>query len=78
MKTDVFSVWSQIQSSLARVRMVFASNQKIFEGLKTFTLKLVSPAAERLGWEFREDDDYLTVQLRKLLLGMAAGAGHEG
>jgi hypothetical protein len=33
---------------------------------------------EKLGWEFKDDDEYSTVQLRKLLLGMAAGAGHEG
>lgn len=76
--TDHFSVWSQIQSSLGKCRAVFASNPKIFEGLKKFTLKLVGPAAEKIGWDFKDDDDYLTVQLRKLLLGMAGGAGHEG
>jgi hypothetical protein len=45
--------------------------------LKKFTLALASPAAEKIGWEFKADEDYLTVQLRKLLIGMAGFAGHE-
>ena len=76
--SDHYSVWSQISSSLAKCRAVFASNKKVSGGLKKFALNLVSRAAEKIGWEFKEDEDYLTVQLRKLLLGMAAGAGHEG
>lgn len=71
-------MWSQIQSSLAKCRAVFASNTAIFEGLRRFTLQLVSPAVDEVGWDFKDQDDYLTSQLRKLLLGMAAGAGHEG
>jgi aminopeptidase N len=73
-----YLVWSQVSSSLSRTRMVFASNKKIAAGLKNFALKLCSPAAESIGWDFPKDEDYLTGQLRKLLLAMAAGAGHEG
>lgn len=47
-------------------------------GLKKFTRDLASPAADKLGWEFQANEDYLTVQLRKLLIGMAGVAGHEG
>lgn len=73
-----YLVWSQVSSSLNRIRMVFASNKKISAGLKTFALKLCSPAAEAIGWEYPDGEDYLTGQMRKLLLAMAAGAGHEG
>ena len=73
-----YLVWSQVSSSLSRVRMVFASNKKVSAGLKNFALKLCSPAAEAIGWDFPKDEDYLTGQMRKLLLAMAAGAGHEG
>lgn len=73
-----YLVWSQVSSSLSRIRTVFASNKKISAGLKNFALKLCSPAAEAIGWEYPEGEDYLTGQMRKLLLAMAAGAGHEG
>jgi aminopeptidase N len=73
-----YLVWSQVSSSLSRVRTVFASNKKISAGLKNFALKLCSPAAEAIGWDYPNDEDYLTGQMRKLLLAMAAGAGHEG
>lgn len=71
------TVWAQISTSLSRVRAVFATDDKISAGLKKFTLKLVTPAAESIGWEFAKDEDWLTGQKRKLLLGMAANAGHE-
>ena len=70
-------VWSQVSSSLSNVRSVFATNKEVSAGLKNYALKLVSPAAESIGWEFPDGEDYLTGQLRKLLLAMAAGAGHE-
>ena len=72
-----FLVWSQVSSSLSKVRSVFSTNKQISAGLKKFTLKLVSPAAESIGWEFPKDEEWLTGQLRKLLLAMAANAGHE-
>lgn len=70
-------VWQQISMSLSKVRAVFSSNKEISAGLKKFALKLYSPAAEKIGWEFPADEDFLTGQLRKLLLAAAAGAGHE-
>ncbi|KIX08936.1 uncharacterized protein Z518_00014 [Rhinocladiella mackenziei CBS 650.93] len=75
---ESYVVWSQIASSLTKVRAVFATDKEISAALKKFTLKLVSPAAEAIGWEFPKDEEYLTGQSRKLLLGLAAGAGHEG
>lgn len=71
------SVWLQIINSLAKVRSVFAANGILSAGLKTFTLKLVESATEEIGWDFRPDDDYLTGQLRALLILTAGGAGHQ-
>lgn len=71
------SVWSQVSASLANLRSVFSQNEKVAEGLKKFTLQLATPAAERIGWEFQPNEDYLIVQLRKLLIAMACNAGHE-
>lgn len=73
-----YLVWSQIASSLSKVRSVFSTNKEVSARLKNYALKLVSPSADLIGWEFSDKEDYLTGQLRKLLLAMAAGAGHEG
>lgn len=68
----------QINNSVANIRSAFAANDTISAGLKTFTLALVKPATEKVGWEFGQNEDYLTGQLRALLIRMAGGAGHEG
>ncbi|KAI9795929.1 MAG: hypothetical protein M1833_006577 [Piccolia ochrophora] len=73
-----YLVWSQIVASLASLRSVFAENEKVAKGLKTFTLQLVSPITEKMGWDFDPKEDYLTGQLRSLLIGAAGGAGHQG
>ena len=75
---EAYVVWAQIQGSLAKVRAVFSDNKQISNALRKFSLKLCSPATEKLGWDFPKDEDYLTGLLRKLLLAMASGAGHEG
>ncbi|PWY86328.1 aminopeptidase B [Aspergillus sclerotioniger CBS 115572] len=72
-----YLAWSQISSSVANLRSVFALNESVAAGLKKFSLELASPAANKIGWEFSSEDDYLTVQLRKLLIGMAGLAGHD-
>ena len=63
--------------SLSNVRSVFASNEAISTGLKTFTLRLVESATENIGWDFKPDEDFLTGQLRALLIGTAGLAGHK-
>ncbi|THC94379.1 hypothetical protein EYZ11_006140 [Aspergillus tanneri] len=72
-----YLVWSQIASSVASLRSVFAQNELVATGLKRFALELVSSVTEQFGWEFKPDEDYLTVQLRKLSIGMAGLAGDE-
>lgn len=71
-------VWSEIIASLGNVRSVFSANDSVSSALRAFTLKLVTPAAEKLGWEFPAEEDYLTSQMRPLLLGAAGVAGHKG
>ena len=62
---------------MANLRSVFAQNEAVAESLKKFTKNLVAAAVERVGWEFQPNEDYLIVQLRKLLIAMAGNAGHE-
>ncbi|KAK2749214.1 hypothetical protein FQN57_006829 [Myotisia sp. PD_48] len=73
-----YLVWSQIVSSLGNLRSIYGANEAVSAGLKSFTRKLVTPAADKIGWEFQPEDDYLTKQLRQLLLSAAGRSGHEG
>ncbi|KAL6233896.1 hypothetical protein BDW75DRAFT_180445 [Aspergillus navahoensis] len=72
-----YLVWSQISSSVGNLRSVFSQNEEVAEGLKKFARELSSPAANMIGWEFKSSEDYLTVQLRKLLIAMSGLAGNE-
>ncbi|KAL9022116.1 MAG: hypothetical protein Q9185_000734 [Variospora sp. 1 TL-2023] len=71
------AAWAQVVSSLVNIRSIFAENEAVADGLKQFTFKLVSPATEKIGWEFGAEEDYLTGQLRALLISTAGGAGHK-
>lgn len=73
-----YLVWSQVMTSLSNLRSVFAGNEAIANGLKNFVRKLVTPAAENIGWEFKPGEDYLLGQLRKLLISAAGHSGHDG
>lgn len=73
-----YLVWSEVLSSLGNIRSIFSDDAQISEGLRKFTLKLVSDATDTIGWEFGPHDDYLTGQLRALLLSTAGLQGHQG
>jgi aminopeptidase N len=69
-------VWSAALSAIGRVKGIFGDDDVVREGLERYILKLVSDAVERVGWEFPENEDYLTTMLRKLLIASAAANGH--
>lgn len=71
-----YLVWSQILGSLGTVKSVFSDDAEISDGLKRFTLKLVSPAVQKIGWESAPNEDFLTSQLRALLILTAGINGH--
>ncbi|KAJ5095184.1 hypothetical protein N7532_007475 [Penicillium argentinense] len=72
-----YLVWSQLSSTLANLRSIFSQNDQVADGLKKFTRELAGPAAEQIGWEFKSNEDYLIIQLRKLLIAMAGNSGHD-
>lgn len=73
---DNYLVWSQITSSLGTVKSVFSEDAAIADALKVFTLKLINAAVTQIGWEFPKDEDYLTGQLRALLIATAGMSGN--
>jgi len=44
--------------------------------LKKYSLKLITPAVEKVGWEFKEGESYLVGQLRAALILSAGLIGH--
>lgn len=70
-------VWSQVLGSIGTVKAVFSEEETISDALKKFTLKLVTPAVEKIGWESSPKDDFLTTQLRALLILTAGLNGHD-
>lgn len=74
-----YLVWAEIIEQLGKLRSLFAeSSPEIKEGLKKFTLELVSPTVERLGWEYKDGEDFLTGRLRALIITTAGTVGHRG
>lgn len=63
---------------MLNIRSIFSANEIVSAGLKKFTLELVKDAAEKIGWEFSPNEDYLAGQLRALLISTAGAAGHQG
>ena len=71
-------MWAEVIEQLGKLRSVFSeSSAEIRDGLKKFTLDLVAPAAEKIGWEFDPNESFLTSRLRSLLISAAGNAGHE-
>lgn len=70
------SVWSEVLSSLGSIRSIFSEDKAVSNGLREFTLRLVSKATDKIGWDFGANDDYLTGQLRALLISTAGMVGH--
>lgn len=73
---DNYLAWSSVMTALSRVRSVF-SDDRTSDGLTTFTLELITPAVERIGWKFNPEEDLLQGQLRALLIESAGLAGHQ-
>jgi len=71
-----YLVWAEITEQLGKLRSLFSEDEEIKERLKKFTLRLVSPMVEKLGWEAKEGEDYLTGRMRSLLMSTAGTVGH--
>ncbi|KAF2002971.1 hypothetical protein P154DRAFT_520334 [Amniculicola lignicola CBS 123094] len=72
-----YLVWAQILGTVGNVRSVFSSNDEISESLKAYSLKLITPAVEEVGWEFKDGEGYLIGQLRAALILSAGLIGHK-
>jgi aminopeptidase N len=71
-------VWQQILTNLGNVRNVFSGVEDISTALKKYALKLVTPAAEHAGWDFKDGEGFLVGQMRAQLITSAGLLGHKG
>jgi len=72
-----YLVWSQILTNIGNVRSVFSGSPDISDALRQYHLKLITPAVERIGWEFKDGESFLTGQLRASLILSAGVSGHK-
>jgi aminopeptidase N len=72
-----YLVWSQIINSIGSVRSVFSGTEDIKDGLNKYYLQLITPAVEKVGWEFKKGEPFLIGQLRAALIISAGLVGHK-
>ncbi|KAI1297726.1 hypothetical protein EDD11_007006 [Mortierella claussenii] len=72
-----FVVWDLLLGKLDNITQVFSVNERTHEAIKHFQRKLVHDLAHELGWEFPQDEDYLTSRLRGAIISSAGRSGHE-
>jgi aminopeptidase 2 len=70
-----FQVWDMIAMSLRELNGAWWEQpEKIRDALDKLRVQLFRPVVERLGWEFKANEDHATAQLRALAIGNLAGA----
>jgi aminopeptidase 2 len=75
---EQYIVWLEINNRLATLLNVwYEQPEPIYKGLLKFQRQLVSNLVTRLGWEYSDNDTYLTTMLRTLVIRMAGRADDE-
>lgn len=74
-ETD-YNLWTEIFQQLAAINSVwFEQPEEIKTGIQKLIQALISYNLNRLGWEFPDGEDYLTSELRSLIINGAITAG---
>lgn len=70
-----YRVWDSIAMSLGKLKSVWWEQpEEVRAALDKFRAALLRPVAERLGWDFKENEDPATAQLRALAIGTLANS----
>lgn len=74
-----YVVWEQALASIGKIKAALMfEDASIKDALNVFTLDLISAKLGEVGWEFTDSDSFADQQLKSLLFGSAAAAGHPG
>jgi len=64
-----YFVWDELLKRLSQLQSAwYQQPEKVINGLRAFSMTLVSEKFTEIGWEAKPDEDYLTSQLRPTLL----------
>lgn len=75
---DSYLVWAELQAQLGKLSSVFVEGSPdIHSRLQRLSLGLIAPCVEKIGWEFKSGEDFLTGRLRSLLISAAGAANHK-
>lgn len=73
-----YVVWEQALGSIGKIKAALMfEDASIKEALNAFTIDLISAKLNEFGWTFSDSDSFADQQLKSLLFGSAAAAGHE-
>lgn len=68
-KEPNFFVWDELLKRLGQLQSAwYEQPEKVVNALRAFSMNLVSEKVAEVGWEAKQGEDYLTSQLRPLLL----------
>ena len=75
-KEHDYIVWSEIALELASIRSIWwEAKPETVDRLKSFSKEMFSPVAQRLGWEYKKGEGFLTALLRTLAISNAGKSG---
>jgi aminopeptidase N len=73
-----YLVWRDVGARLHELQSLwFERPAEEREALDKLTSRLFGKQVQRLGWEFKNDEDFLTKQLRTLAIARAGGSGNQ-
>lgn len=75
---DEYRLWEAVAAQLAKLRGVWWEQpQEVRDALDALRIKLFEPVHKRMGWEFNDNEDPATKQLRALAISTLAAAEHK-
>ncbi|KAG0307254.1 hypothetical protein BGZ98_000703 [Dissophora globulifera] len=74
---DTYVVWELLVQRVGEIATIFANNDRVYQGMNHFQRDLIDGMVKKVGWEYPEDEDYLTSRLRNVILRTAGRSGHE-
>ena len=64
-----FFVWDEVLKRLSQLQScLYKQPEKVMDGLRAFSKNLVFGKFKEIGWDAKPGEDYLTSQLRPLLI----------